>query len=133
MNFWCCYEFLQDVYNTCKESVLRKLSETLSRILVLPEKRESDEELYDVCRAYGLLVNAAGTQHSQDYRRCWGKVRDLTGILKVLENETKERRVTCNFVDSGERCQNTAGFFCFCFFEGQRERERDGLFTQCVR
>ena len=33
----------------------------------------------------------------------------------------------------GKGARNTAGLFFFCFSEGQRERERDGLFTQCVR
>ena len=33
------------------------MRETLSRVLVLPKDAEDDEDLYDICRAYGLLLN----------------------------------------------------------------------------
>ncbi len=44
--------------------MLKKLTDTLSRVLELPGRSEDDEELYDVCRAYGLLVSAINSKDS---------------------------------------------------------------------
>ena len=46
------------------------MCDALSRVLVLPEEQESNEELYDICRAYGLLLNATGAVQFQDYQTC---------------------------------------------------------------
>lgn len=46
------------------------MRDALSRILVLPEERESDEELYDICRAYGMLLSVCGTAQSKDHEIC---------------------------------------------------------------
>ena len=65
---------MQDIYETCKESILNRMRDTLARVLVLPEEHESDEELHDICRAYGLLLNASGISRSTDHKMCSKKV-----------------------------------------------------------
>lgn len=57
------------MYNTCKESVLIEMQRSLARVLVLPEEQESDEELYDICRAYGLLLNASSNVGQSSIRQ----------------------------------------------------------------
>ena len=65
---------LQDIYETCKESILNRMRDTLAQVLVLPEEHESDEELHGICRAYRLLLNASGISKSTDHKMCSKKV-----------------------------------------------------------
>lgn len=46
----------------------------LSQILVLPEEHESDEDLYDICRAYGLLLNVCSKSKADDRKSSCTKV-----------------------------------------------------------
>ena len=64
----------QDVYVACKDAVLEKMHKSLSRILSLPEEQESDEELYDICRAYGLLLNVCGKSQCHEHKASSKKV-----------------------------------------------------------
>ena len=41
--------------------MLDRMRDALARVLVLPEIQEEDEELYDISRAYGLLLNTLKT------------------------------------------------------------------------
>lgn len=65
---------MQDIYNTCKEDVLNRMRDALSRILVLPKEQEDNEELYDISRAYGLLLNACGSTSTQQHKLLSSKV-----------------------------------------------------------
>lgn len=56
------------MYVACKEKVLNKMRNALSRILTLPEEDENDEDLYDICRAYGLLLNVCGKSQSHEHK-----------------------------------------------------------------
>ena len=64
----------QDIYNTFKEGVLNRMRASLSRILVLPKEQEDSEELYDISRAYGLLLNACGSTSMQQQKLLSSKV-----------------------------------------------------------
>lgn len=64
------------MYVACKETILDKMRTTLSRIVVLPEEQESDEDLYDICRAYGLLLNVCKSQ-SQEHQVSSRQVSDM--------------------------------------------------------
>ena len=55
----------------------------LSRVLAIPEEQEDDEELYDICRAYGLLVNATGMSKSEDYKICSSEVSNILFISHI--------------------------------------------------
>ena len=57
----------------------------LSRILVLPEECEDDEELYDICRAYGLLLNVCGSAGPQEHKQCSTKVCVFWTVAVLLE------------------------------------------------
>jgi len=69
------------VYDSCRKAVLKKLTGTLSRVLELPERSTSDEDLYDVCRAYGLLVHAANMRRSSEHVTCLEEVRMYIHML----------------------------------------------------
>ena len=51
----------------CKGTILDKMRATLSRVLTLPKEDESDEDLYDICRAYGLLLNIYNKSQSDNH------------------------------------------------------------------
>lgn len=51
------------------------MRDALSRVLVLPEEQEEDEQLYDIARAYGLLVNVCGNAGTEEQKLCSTKVR----------------------------------------------------------
>lgn len=61
-------EAFQITYEKCKEQILRKVEEVLNRILSIggmtPDGDSSSEDLYDACRAYGLLLHASGLARS---------------------------------------------------------------------
>lgn len=70
------------MYKTCKESVLDRMRDALSRILVLPSEQESDEDLYDICRAYGLLLNVSTKSQSKEQKvSCSGIQSSQVGSL----------------------------------------------------
>jgi hypothetical protein len=50
------------------------MRDALSRVLVLPEEWEDDEQLYDIARAYGLLINVGCSAGSKKYKMCSTKV-----------------------------------------------------------
>ena len=58
------------------------MREALSRVVAIPEEHEEDEELYDICRAYGLLTNAIGIGTSDEYETCSEKASpELLSVL----------------------------------------------------
>ena len=48
------------MYEKCKELIFKKLVDTLYKVFLIGSDDDSDEQLFDVCRAYGLLLNASG-------------------------------------------------------------------------
>ena len=62
------------MYEASKEAVLNRMHSALARVLVLPQEQEDDEELYDICRAYGLLLGACCRSDSQEHGECSAKV-----------------------------------------------------------
>lgn len=50
------------------------MRDALSRILILPEEQEDDEQLYDIARAYGLLVSVCGSAGPPEHNLCSTKV-----------------------------------------------------------
>lgn len=50
------------------------MRDSLSRILVLPEEQEDDEQLYDIARAYGLLVSVCDKAGPPEHELCTAKV-----------------------------------------------------------
>ena len=54
----------------------------LSRILVLPEEQEGDEDLYDISRAYGLLLNVCGKSQSHEHKASSRKVSAFKSHLE---------------------------------------------------
>ena len=57
------------------------MRDALARILVLPKEHESDEDLYDICRAYGLLLNVCCKSQFQETRIYAGEVPELSLLL----------------------------------------------------
>lgn len=52
------------MYEKCKELIFKKLMNTLYKVFLIGSDNDSDEQLFDVCRAYGLLLNASGILHT---------------------------------------------------------------------
>ena len=67
--------YMQSVYDKCKEQILEKMKGALSSVLTTDDSKigavttASCEELYDVCRAYGLLIHASGVTKRDEYDR----------------------------------------------------------------
>ncbi|XP_064402138.1 uncharacterized protein LOC135347932 isoform X1 [Halichondria panicea] len=53
-----CNEF-QRIYGSLKSTIFKKLVETLHKVFMIGSGEESEEQSYDICRAYGLLLNAS--------------------------------------------------------------------------
>jgi len=51
---------LQEIYESLRGTILSKLMCTLSKVFTVGNEEDSDEQLYDITRAYGLLLNASG-------------------------------------------------------------------------
>ena len=50
---------LQTLYERLKRTIFNQLVKTLHKVFMLSTE-EDGEQLYDICRAYGLLLNASG-------------------------------------------------------------------------
>ena len=89
----------------CKETILDRMRTALSRVLVLPEEHESDEDLYDICRAYGLLLNVCSKSKAYDHQVSFTKVSDMD-LAHIIHPPLVVDDVT----------QMTSGRWTFLFF-----------------
>ena len=69
------------------------MRDALSRVLVLPDEQEDDEQLYDIARAYGLLVNVCGNVGTAEHKLCSAKVRIM--VLNVGSSSSSFTSVKC--------------------------------------
>ena len=48
------------MFKHLKSIIFSQLVKTLHKVFVLSTEEDEGEQLYDICRAYGLLLNASG-------------------------------------------------------------------------
>lgn len=62
--------------NTSMKSILlNRLVRTLDRVFTISSPEECNEQLYDICRAYGLLLNSSGLTGQHIPEEICAKVR----------------------------------------------------------
>ncbi len=73
--------------------MLDRMRDALARVLVLPEIQEEDEELYDISRAYGLLLNTLKTldyHPSEEENELHHPIHSEEGESKLHHHSEKE-------------------------------------------